>query len=184
VPVSKTITYGIVTNIPGEPLKCWITTNLGADHQAISVDDATEPSAGWYWKFNRKQGYKNDGTTLTPSWPSYSITESSNWTITEDPCTLELGAGWRIPTNTEWTNVDAGGNWIDWNGPWNSGLKLHAAGLLGGTTGSLLYRGSYGNYWSSIQNSSIDARYLGFSISSCSVDAYYKDYGFSVRCLK
>ena len=32
-PVSKTVTYGTVTNIPGAPGKCWITSNLGADHQ-------------------------------------------------------------------------------------------------------------------------------------------------------
>ena len=42
-PVSKTVTYGTITNIPGEPTKCWITSNLGADHQATAVDDTTEP---------------------------------------------------------------------------------------------------------------------------------------------
>jgi antitoxin component YwqK of YwqJK toxin-antitoxin module len=33
-PVTKTVTYGTVTNIPGELTKCWITSNLGADFQA------------------------------------------------------------------------------------------------------------------------------------------------------
>ena len=66
-PVDKTVTYGTVTNIPGETSKCWITSNLGADHQATAVNDATEASAGWYWQFNRKQGYKHDGTTRTPN---------------------------------------------------------------------------------------------------------------------
>ncbi len=65
-PVTKTVTYGTVTNIPGETSKCWITSNLGADHQASAVSDATEASAGWYWQFNRKQGYKHDGTTKRP----------------------------------------------------------------------------------------------------------------------
>ena len=41
-PVDKTVTYGTVTNIPGETSKCWITSNLGADHQATAVNDATE----------------------------------------------------------------------------------------------------------------------------------------------
>ncbi len=36
-PVNKTVTYGTVTNIPGETSKCWITSNLGADHQATAV---------------------------------------------------------------------------------------------------------------------------------------------------
>ncbi|MEI7983555.1 MAG: hypothetical protein WCI71_18045, partial [Bacteroidota bacterium] len=66
-PVTKTVTYGTVTNIPGEHSKCWITSNLGANHQATAVNDATELSAGWYWQFNRKQGYKHDGTTRTPN---------------------------------------------------------------------------------------------------------------------
>ncbi|MEI7983700.1 MAG: hypothetical protein WCI71_18780, partial [Bacteroidota bacterium] len=47
-PVNKTVTYGTITNIPGEPTKCWITSNLGSDHQSTSVNDATEPSSGWY----------------------------------------------------------------------------------------------------------------------------------------
>jgi hypothetical protein len=58
-PVTKTVTYGTVSNIPGEISKCWITSNLGASQQATAVDDATEPSAGWYWQYNRKQGYKH-----------------------------------------------------------------------------------------------------------------------------
>ncbi|MCX6278274.1 MAG: hypothetical protein NT004_09275, partial [Bacteroidetes bacterium] len=45
-PVSKTVVYGTVTGIPGEAAKCWITSNLGSDHQATAVSDATEPSAG------------------------------------------------------------------------------------------------------------------------------------------
>ncbi|MCX6277714.1 MAG: hypothetical protein NT004_06435 [Bacteroidetes bacterium] len=56
-PVTKTTTYSTVTGIPGEAAKCWITSNLGSDHQATAVSDATEPSAGWYWQFNRKQGF-------------------------------------------------------------------------------------------------------------------------------
>ncbi len=125
-PVSKTVTYGTIYNIPGEPSKCWITSNLGADHQATAVNDVTEASAGWYWQFNRKQGYKQDGSTVTPSRNTTSIDENSDWLVTNDPCTTELGTGWRIPTRTEWENVDASGSWNNWNGPWSSGLKLHA----------------------------------------------------------
>jgi hypothetical protein len=127
-PVTKTVTYGTVTNIPGEPTKCWITSNLGSDHQATAVDDATEASSGWYWQFNQKQGYKHDGTTRTPNsaWIT-SINENLDWITANDPCALELGSAWRIPTYTEWNNVDANGSWTDLNDAWNSGLKLHAA---------------------------------------------------------
>jgi len=142
-PVSKTVTYGTVTNIPGEQSKCWITSNLGASHQATAVNDATEPSAGWYWQFNRRQGYKNAGTT-EPAWTITSINENLDWKSENDPCALELGAGWRIPTFSEWGNVSIG--WTSWNGPWDSDLKLHAAGLLVVSDGSLYWRGSNGFY--------------------------------------
>ena len=44
-PATKTVTYGLATNILGEASKCWITSNLGADHQASDVGDTTEASA-------------------------------------------------------------------------------------------------------------------------------------------
>ncbi len=183
-PVNKTTTYGTVTNIPGETSKCWITSNLGADHQATAVDDATEASAGWYWQFNRKKGYKHDGSTLTPAWTITSINENSDWLTTNDPCNLELGAAWRLPTYTEWYNVDNTGGWTNWNDPWDSGLKLHAAGYLYTTDGSLGNRGSYGGYWSSTQNSTGDGWDLGFHSSGSFMYNDFKAAGFSVRCLR
>jgi uncharacterized protein (TIGR02145 family) len=185
-PVAKTVTYGTVNNIPGEPSKCWITSNLGADRQATSVDDATEASAGWYWQFNRKQGYKNDGNTRTPSvaWNG-SIDENTDWVAVNDPCVSELGAGWRIPTYTEWTNVIAGGSWVNWNGPWNSALKIHAAGTLFFYDGSLEYRGSKGFYTARSQD--IEGRkggMLSFESWSVAANYDYKGSGLSIRCIK
>jgi len=184
-PVDKTVSYGTVTNIPGETSKCWITSNLGADHQATDVSDATEASAGWYWQFNRKQGYKHDGTTRTPSaWDATNDNLSSTWEVAKDPCAIELGSTWRIPTYTEWYNVDNTGGWGTWTGPWNSGLKLHAAGYLDGSDGSLNYRGSIGNYWSSTQYSTTYGWYLYFYSGYSSMNYNSKAYGFSLRCLR
>jgi hypothetical protein len=184
-PVDKTVTYSTVTNIPGLPSKCWITSNLGADHQATVVSDNTEASAGWYWQFNRKQGYKHDGTTRKPNtnWIS-SIIEYSDWTPANDPCTLELGSGWRIPTSTEWNDVDAGGNWTDWNGPWNSALKIHAAGYLISGNGSLGPRGEAGYYMSSSQYSYSHSHYLYFANSMSDMSIGNKASGYSLRCLR
>ena len=185
-PVTKTVTYGTVTNIPGETSKCWITSNLGADHQATAVDDATEASAGWYWQFNRKQGYKHDGTTRTPNstWIT-TISENFDWQAANDPCTIELGSAWRIPTNTEWINVDASGNWTNWNGPFGSMLKLHAAGILGTSDGSLDLRGSDGYYWSSTQANATGSWNQYFNINGSSVmNNTSKMSGFSVRCIQ
>ncbi|MCX6249858.1 MAG: M6 family metalloprotease domain-containing protein [Bacteroidetes bacterium] len=183
-PVDKTVTYNTATSIPGEPLKCWITSNLGADHQATAVNDATEPSAGWYWQFNHKQGFKHDGTTRTPNtaWIT-TISENSEWQPANDPCFLELGSNWRIPTLSEWTNVDANGNWTNWNGPWNSGLKMHAAGYLQYPGGALSSRGIEGDYWSSVQDIT-SSWALWMTNGSASLTSDFKTYGFPVRCVK
>ena len=183
-PVNKTTTYGTVAGVPGEPYKCWITSNLGADQQATAVNDTTEASAGWYWQFNRKQGYKNAGSTVTPAWTITGINENSDWLAANDPCTIELGTDWRIPTYTEWNNVDSAGSWTNWDGPWNSGLKLHAAGSLDLNDGSLYYRGSYGYYWSSIQRDNSYGWSLLFDSSNCNMYNRNKAYGYTLRCLR
>jgi hypothetical protein len=184
-PVNKTVEYGTVTGIPGEPAKCWITSNLGADHQATAVSDATEASAGWYWQFNRKQGYKHDGTTRTPNttWITY-ISEESGWLPANDPCSIELGSLWRIPTESELNNIRNAGDWSSWTGPWNSGLKLHAAGYLG-DTGSLTWRGTNGFSWSSVQSDATRGVVIYFSSTGCGLSPWYnKQKGISVRCIR
>ncbi len=183
-PVNKTVTYGTISNIPGETSKCWITSNLGANHQATAVDDATEASAGWYWQFNRRQGYRHDGTNVTPSWTITSIDESSDWLAANDPCALTFGCGWRLPTMTEWTNVDASGGWTDWNGPWNSALKMHAAGYVNASNGLIAARGAIAFYWSSNQVINITGGALYFVSNTCIVGNYTKAHGFTVRCIR
>ena len=149
-PSGSQINKGVAVNSNGLPPHP--SQNLGSDHQATAVSDATEASAGWYWQFNRMQGYKHDGTTRTPNtaWIP-TINENSNWAAANDPCNILLGSTWRVPTLTEWANVYWSGNWTNWIGPWNSGLKLHAARSLNNTEGTLLYRGERGHYRSSSQ---------------------------------
>ena len=68
--------------------------------------------------------------------------------------------------------------------PRGSGLKLHAAGYLLISDGSLLNRGSYGYYWSSTQ---YDASYgwrLYFSSGLSTMSSSGKAYGFSARCVR
>ena len=185
-PVNKTVTYSTVTNVPGATTKCWITSNLGSDHQATAVNDATEASAGWYWQFNRMQGYKHDGSTRTPNttWIQ-GIDESGDWQTAQNPCTIELGAGWRIPTWTEWENVKTSGGWTNWNGPWGSVLKMHAAGKLLQASGGLDSRGIQGVYWSSTQGSyTVSAINMTFISTSIGVAYGDKAYGETIRCIK
>ena len=184
-PVTKTTTYGTVAYVPGEPTKCWMTSNLGADHQASESHDTTEASAGWYWQFNRMQGFKHDGTTRTPntSWIS-NIDEDSDWIPANDPCNLEIGNGWRIPTQSEWVNVNDAGGWINWVEPWESPLKLHSGGFLEHTDGSLQMRGEGGAFWSNLQGSNYTAWHERFNDTLCGYAGHYKTRGYSIRCVK
>jgi hypothetical protein len=188
-PVTKTTIYGTLKNVPGEPDKCWITSNLGSDHQATALADATEASAGWYWQFNRKQGYKHDGTTRTPNtvWNT-SINENSDWLLSNDPCALELGGGWRIPTMSELDNVYNAGGWASAADPWNSPLRIHAAGVLLNYAGTLNSRGQVGELWTSTQISNMDSYVLVLNVIYNYCASEYvsdpKSSGFSLRCLK
>jgi hypothetical protein len=184
-PETKTVTYGtVLTNLSGSN-KCWITQNLGATDQASSATDSDEPSAGWYWQFNRKQGYKHDGTNRTPNttWIS-SIDESSDWQAGNDPCAILLGSPWRIPTYTEWFKADSTGGWDNYTETYASVLKLHAAGYLNHSNGSLYNRGSYGYYWHSTQKSSTTGWNLHFTSGVSHMNYYLKAAGFSLRCLR
>jgi hypothetical protein len=185
-PVQKVVTYGTVSSsIGGTGAKCWITQNLGAANQASAATDNTEASAGWYWQFNRKQGYQYT-TVRTPlsTWIT-SINENLSWQTANDPCTLELGAGWRLPTYTEWLNADgAPQNWANYNDTFASVLKLHAAGYLGYSSGGIVGRGASGLYWSSTQTNTPNGWHLYFASSTSYLNYGNKAYGFSVCCLR
>jgi len=180
-PETKTVTYGtVLTDLTGSD-KCWITQNLGASRQASSATDKSEDAAGWYWQFNRKQGYK---VGTSPAWTITSINESSAWTAENDPCAILLGTDWRIPTKTEWEAADANGGWNNYNDTYSSVLKLHAAGYLHASDGSLWGRGSDGRCWSSTQISNTDGWRLGFYSSYSNMNSNSKAFGFSLRCLR
>ncbi len=144
-PVNKTVTYNTVSysNL------CWITSNLGADHEATSLDDNTEASAGWYWQFNNIQGFKENGYYLTPPCGNWygSSNLTSNWAQNNDPCSLELGNAWRLPTANEYGMIVLGSN------PYNSVLKIHKAGGIWYSP-RVDDRGYEGRYWSSSWNPS------------------------------
>ena len=182
-PETVTINYPLVeTNLSGTN-RCWLGRNLGATVDAASANDGRAAAAGWYWQFNRKQGYAHDGTNRTPNtaWIT-SINENTDWEPANDPCILLLGAGWRLPTSTEWTSAVANGSWGNLTDVYNSVLKLHAAGRIGAE--ALGFRGTHGWYWSSSQNSSAFGHYLFFDISSANVVVATKQTGLPVRCLR
>ena len=180
-PQTKTVNYAQTQTSLSGSSKCWITQNLGSTNQASSANNLTDASAGWYWQFNRKRGYA-DGPT--PAWTITSIEENSDWLAAQDPCTIELGALWRIPTETEWTNAEANGAWNNYTDTYNSVLKLHATGYMNFFTGLLISPSTNGYYWSSSQNSNTSCRILSIGSGHSYMANDDKAYGFSVRCLR
>ncbi len=190
-PETVTITYPVVKTTlgadDGAP-NCWIAQNLGATTQATSATDASDAAAGWYWQFNRKQGYAyNTGTsTRTPNttWINPN-TATSDWETVNDPCTILLGSNWRLPTRTETRNADSdryGGGWNGYNDVYASVLKIHAAGVLN-YSGIISNRSSYYYVATSSHNGS-SAIVLYGSDTSGSGDLSTGAYsGFSVRCI-
>jgi len=186
VPVDKTVTYKSISTTLSGVAACWLTQNLGADQQASSSTDATEPSAGWYFQFNNKQGFKHDGTIRTPStaWMT-SNSGSTDWLAANDPCTLMLGTGWHVPTNTDWTTADAQPQY--WQTPsdaYASVLKLHLAGSLLSSTGALTTRGSTGYYWSSSQTNASAGYTLSLSSGSSVMTNVDKATACPLRCIR
>jgi uncharacterized protein (TIGR02145 family) len=124
-----------------------------------------------------------------------------NWYAVADSRNL-CPVGWHVPTDIEWTTLEnylggadvAGGklksNSSLWTAP-NSGVTNESgfSGLPGGARGwNGTYNdiGYYGYWWSTTEasNSSAFYRYLGYYDINSSKDSYYKQVGFSVRCLK
>jgi len=183
-PVTGDITYGVDKNAYTGTTQCWITRNLGATSQATAGNDATVAAAGWNWQFNLKQGYSYNGSRVPATTWIASISDSNNWQAANDPCTLLLGATWRLPTNTEWGAVITAAAFSSgYAAAWSSTLKLHAAGDLE-TSGALNARGTGGDYWSSTQYSSTSGYVLYLSSGSGGTTYVSKAFGYSVRCLR
>jgi hypothetical protein len=182
-PVNKTVTYKtVLTSISGAS-KCWITSNLGATNEAVSATDDTEDASGWYWQFNHKNGFKHTATTRTPStWTKTVASPVQDWQPANDPCTIELGVGWRIPNLIEWTAVR---NTNGYYNNFSSELKLHAAGYLAYNNGALTDRGTGHHYWSSDYSDATFARaYVIFPPNTYTLSNNNQIAGFTLRCIR
>ncbi len=182
-PVAKTVTYNLAFSTITGTNKCWLTQNLGSTNPPTSATDNTEASAGWYWQFGNKKAYRFT-TSRTPStaWPAQPQV-NTDWAASQDPCTIELGTGWRLPTYAEWQAVETAARNL--NSVYASDLGMHAAGFLT-TAGTLTERGSTVHYWSSDSFSTTHARaYVIPSLNGTSTTSTNdKDAGFSVRCIR
>ncbi len=181
-PLTRVVTYKVVETTLSGDTACWITHNLGAIQQPTSATDATVASRGWFWQFNRKQGYAYDGSR-TPSVVNWitSINENSNWLEENDPCFLLLGDNWRIPTTTEWTNVLITAN--DFTNAYGSVLKLNAAGRLDAIDGTFGLGGTNFYYQAQEQEDADRGRFAG-GTSGLLIQDYSKAEAYPVRCIR
>lgn len=184
--VTQDVTYGVDKNSYSGTVACWITRNLGATMQATSATDATLASAGWYWQFNLKQGYSYSTGSRVPNtiWKT-SISENSAWVAANDPCTLLLGATWRLPTSTEWSTTATTIGSYTASVLYASSLKIHASGLLNSVTGVNYNTGSIGYYWGSTNSSLTQGTDLYTATSAGGSETTEdKTLGFGIRCLR
>ena len=184
VDIAYKVTESNLASAGNDTPLCWLAQNLGASTQASSAGSTNQASRGWFWQFNRKQGFAHDGTTRTPNteWIT-TINEDSGWLAENDPCTITLGSNWRLPTLTEWTNADINAAWGATLGNlFTTDLKLHAAGYLYETTGTYTGAGVNANYWSSTQSDNLNGQ--DFAGIEGGVTSHTKSYGFSIRCIR
>ena len=171
--------------------KIWIERNLGSTGAVKTVDDTNGYRAGWYFQFNRKQGYFHDGSTRVPSNSFEEVDENSDWDIDNDPCRAAFGGDWRIPTRQEVDDYynapasDDGASGGDIDDAFASLLRLHAAAFLtpNGNRSSLV--GDLTAMWSSDENDNDQAYGLLISTSGGGVNnAYSKSSALPIRCVK
>ena len=179
----------------------WMDRNLGATQVATMSNDAASYGDLYQW------GRDSDGHQIRTSGTTSTLSVSDvpghgNWILaTVSPYDWRSGqndnlwqgvnginnpcpSGYRIPTEAEWEAERA--SWVandNSTGAFTSPLKLPVAGARSFSNGSLFSAGSGGYYWSSTVSGTI-SRYLYFDSGNAYVNANFRAFGLSVRCLK
>jgi uncharacterized protein (TIGR02145 family) len=131
------------------------------------------------------------GTTTATSWWGTGGNASNTWsgvtatsTNGKDPCAA-LGAGWHLPSVTEWTNVINAEFISDNISAFDSHLKLAESGYKSSSNGAWVPAFVGGHYWTSsagnnntAQSFSFDNAYNAFMAQS------ERGYAFPCRCIK
>lgn len=178
--------------------RIWMDRNLGASRVATSATDADAYGDMYQWG-RGADGHqlRTSGTTPTlatsstpghgdfiDSWNDWlSVADDNLWqgvNGVNNPCP----EGYRLPTATEWDNERAIWSSNDTTGAFASVLKLTAGGYRYGA--DIYDLGSQGVYWTSTISSSNPgfSDSLSFLDSNAWVDAFYRSYGASIRCIK
>jgi uncharacterized protein (TIGR02145 family) len=150
---------------------------------------AAPEKAGMFYQWNKKKAWPATGRVI--NWESGDKSGES-WEATNDPCP----AGWRVPTNLEFihllneTKVDQlwttqkGVNGMRFTDKASGHSVFFPAVTYRRFDGLLDTVGGYGEYWSSSPAPFNDSWDFGFGSRTASRVAFFRGYGFSVRCVR
>jgi len=123
-------------------------------------------------------GWWNTGTP-TDTWSGTLVSVTNG----KDPCAT-LGAGWRMPSRTDWQNVSIGEDITSIIDAFQSRLKLPSSGYRL-SYGAGIFQGSSGAYWTSTANGGGTAYALTFdNLYVAPIEPSYRGQGYSCRCVK
>ena len=177
--------------------------NLGATQVATSMSD--QASYGYLYQWGRgNDGHQNRTSSVTTTLSSTDDPGHGDFILTSgghqdwrnpqndnlwqgvnginNPCP----AGFRVPTQAEWSAEVNTWASHDYNGAFESVLKLPCAGgrwYSADYNGQLFLVGTNGNYWTSTVSGDKSSR-LNFDVGHAGFYSPYRAYGYSVRCIK
>jgi uncharacterized protein (TIGR02145 family) len=175
----------------------WMAENLAYLPSVNMVADGSEDALGYYYYV-----YGYDGTNVaeakaTDNYATYGVLY--NWTAAMNACP----DGWHLPSDAEWTELTdylggesvAGGKLKEtgtthWASP-NTGATNETGftALPGGgryNNGAFFNIGNLGSWWSATEDDATYAwyRFMLYNDSNVYRSNYFKEVGFSVRCLR
>ena len=210
--MGQEVTYSTVRAEDG---KIWLQQNLGSPQVAFDYQDAASYGHYFQWGRwddghqvptgptvagnstlqnpahipNGNPNFITGATNSTAWWGAG--TSADTWSSSPpsatngfDPGTA-LGAGWHIPTATEWENVIVQENIIDDITAFQSNLKLTTSGYRHRDEGSYYPNWSGGNYWSSSPSGTNMGNFFFFNeIYTAEIQQAHRGFGMNVRLVK
>lgn len=204
----QSVNYATVRAADG---KVWLLQNLGSERVAETLNDEISYGDLFQWGRwddghqlrnsslvsspvdNTPNGLQGVGSFITgsPAWWS-SNGADDKWVgsglsdITEekgvDPCKA-IGAGWKLPSQTDWANVVQAEHINSPEKAYGGNLRLPMGGSRG-SDGGFSFVGKRGYFWSSTPSTSGGKYlYVGATIANASAGAP-RGQGASVRCIK
>jgi hypothetical protein len=187
--------------------RVWMDRNLGASQVATSLTDAAAYGDLYQWgRFSDGHQCRNSPVSATlatspvpnagNAWDGIFLNyepspgdwlQPPNANLWQDvnginnPCP----AGYRVPTQSEWTLERQSWTHNTMQGAIASPLKLPAGGrrYIGGSPSTPINVGTRGLYWSNTTVGT-DAVFLDFSESGATLTDYHRRFGRSIRCIK